>query len=64
MTSSTPPRLSTARSLARLIPFARPVLPRLGLGAASGGAAVSIDDAPAVPRTLGVGESLDVVYRW
>ena len=35
MTSSTPPRLSTARSLARLIPFARPVLPRLGLGAAS-----------------------------
>ena len=35
MTSSTLPRLSTARSLARLIPFARPVLPRLGLGAAS-----------------------------
>ncbi|WP_405373058.1 MULTISPECIES: ABC transporter ATP-binding protein [unclassified Microbacterium] len=35
MTSSTRPRLSTARSLARLIPFARPVLPRLGLGALS-----------------------------
>ncbi|MDT3318010.1 ABC transporter ATP-binding protein [Microbacterium sp. KSW4-11] len=35
MTSSTHPRLSTARSLARLIPFAKPVLPRLGLGALS-----------------------------
>ncbi len=35
MTSSTPSRLSTVRALARLIPFARPVLPRLGLGAAS-----------------------------
>jgi ATP-binding cassette subfamily B protein len=35
MTSSTTPRLSTARSLARLIPFAKPVLPRLGLGALS-----------------------------
>ncbi|WP_394279725.1 ABC transporter ATP-binding protein [Microbacterium sp.] len=35
MTSSTPPRLSTARSLARLIPFAKPVLPRLALGAVS-----------------------------
>ncbi|OAH50771.1 ABC transporter ATP-binding protein [Microbacterium oleivorans] len=35
MTSSTHLRLSTARSLARLIPFAKPVLPRLGLGALS-----------------------------
>lgn len=35
MTSPTHPRLSTARSLARLIPFAKPVLPRLGLGALS-----------------------------
>lgn len=35
MTSSTHPRLSTARSLARLLPFAKPVLPRLGLGALS-----------------------------
>ncbi|KAA9084979.1 ABC transporter ATP-binding protein [Microbacterium radiodurans] len=32
MTSSTSPRLSTPRALARLLPFARPVLPRLGLG--------------------------------
>ncbi|SDQ76894.1 ABC transporter ATP-binding protein [Microbacterium sp. cf332] len=35
MTSSTPPRLSTPRALARLLPFAKPVLPRLGLGFAS-----------------------------
>lgn len=35
MTSTTPPRLSTVRSLARLLPFAKPVLPRLGLGALS-----------------------------
>ncbi|MDD7930566.1 ABC transporter ATP-binding protein [Microbacterium thalli] len=32
MTSSTPPRLSTPRALARLLPFAKPVLPRLSLG--------------------------------
>ena len=38
MTSSsaeTPEKLSTARSLARLLPIVRPVLPRLSLGAAS-----------------------------
>ncbi|MDD7945198.1 ABC transporter ATP-binding protein [Microbacterium sp. NE2HP2] len=35
MTSSTPPRLSTPRALARLLPFAKPVLPRLSLGFAS-----------------------------
>ncbi|MFS0867775.1 ABC transporter ATP-binding protein [Microbacterium sp. 179-B 1A2 NHS] len=35
MTSSTTPRLSTFRSLIRLLPFAKAVLPRLGLGAAS-----------------------------
>jgi ATP-binding cassette subfamily B protein len=41
MTSSAPPassakaHLSTARALARLLPFVRPVLPRLALGAAS-----------------------------
>lgn len=35
MTSSTPSRLSTARALLRLLPFARPVLPRLVLGAVS-----------------------------
>ena len=35
MTSSTPSRLSTPRALARLLPFAKPVLPRLGLGFAS-----------------------------
>lgn len=32
MTSSTPSRLSTPRALARLLPFAKPVLPRLSLG--------------------------------
>ncbi|MFZ8758108.1 ABC transporter ATP-binding protein [Microbacterium sp. HMH0099] len=36
MTTATPrPPLSTLRSLARLLPIARPVLPRLGLGAVS-----------------------------
>ncbi len=35
MTSSSSERLSTPRALARLLPFARPVLPRLTLGAAS-----------------------------
>ncbi len=35
MTPPTHPRLSTFRSLARLLPFARPVLPRLSLGALS-----------------------------
>ncbi|MEO2130198.1 MAG: ABC transporter ATP-binding protein [Microbacterium sp.] len=33
--SSPTPHLSTLRALGRLLPFARPVLPRLGLGAAS-----------------------------
>ncbi|MDJ1112838.1 ABC transporter ATP-binding protein [Microbacterium dauci] len=35
MTQTTSSRLSTVRALARLLPFARPVLPRLGLGALS-----------------------------
>ncbi|QLD11334.1 ABC transporter ATP-binding protein [Microbacterium oleivorans] len=35
MTSPTTPRLSTVRSLARLLPFAKPVLPRLALGGVS-----------------------------
>jgi len=34
-TDPTPHRLSTPRALARLIPFAKPVLPRLALGAVS-----------------------------
>ena len=35
MTTSSAERLSTPRALARLLPFAKPVLPRLALGAAS-----------------------------
>ena len=34
-TDPTPPRLSTPRALARLLPFAKPVLPRLALGGVS-----------------------------
>ncbi|MDE0547492.1 ABC transporter ATP-binding protein [Microbacterium sp. C7(2022)] len=49
-TDSSRPRLSTPRALARLIPFAKPVLPRLGLGAASALAASLL--ALAIPLVL------------
>ncbi|WES62725.1 ABC transporter ATP-binding protein [Microbacter sp. GSS18] len=53
-TTAEPPRsqLSTFRALARLIPFARPVLPRLGLGAASALAASLL--ALSIPLVLEV----------
>lgn len=48
--SAPTPRLSTPRALARLIPFARPQLPRFSLGAASAAAAAIV--ALCVPIAL------------